>query len=223
MLVIEGTDGSGKTTQLGLVVEEYKRLGLPVATFDFPQYEKTFFGKFTGRFLSGEFGGLSEINPYLATLSYALDRWQAGPSIVGYLNQGKTVFCNRYVGSNMAHQAAKLLPEKQDDFLSWEMELEYKIFGVPKEDLVVFLHVAPEISAKLLEKRQAKNHLNGKQKDIAEENLIHQKETEKVYLSLVKKFPHWEMIECVKDGQIRGIDDIHRELMTIFRQKGILS
>ena len=216
LIVIEGTDGSGKTTQLSLAVDELKKSGNKVAVFDFPQYEKTFFGKFVKRFLTGEFGGLADIDPYLASFPYAFDRWQAGEEIRKELNDGKLVFCNRFTGSNMAHQMAKLSDEKKDAYLSWVTEMEFKVLKTPKPDLIIFLHVAPEVAFNLMTKRC---EMTGQEKDIAEANLEHQKETENVYLQLVKNNPEWRRVECVKDGNILSREEIHKEVMKKINNK----
>jgi len=219
LVVIEGTDGSGKTTQLELVVRELKSKNFPTSVFDFPQYEKTFFGKFVKRFLTGEFGGLSEIDPYLASFPYAFDRWQAGEEIRKELKKGKIVLCNRYTGSSMAHQTAKLPVNKQNAYLDWVIEMEFKVLKTPEPNLVIFLHVDPDIAFSLMKQR---NHITGRQLDIAEDNLEHQKGTEKIYLQLVKKFSNWRMVECVLNDKIRSIDEIHEEILGLLKKEKIL-
>lgn len=216
LVVIEGTDGSGKTTQLSMAVGALEKQGVKTAVFDFPQYEKTFFGKFVKRFLTGEFGGLSDIDPYLASFPYAFDRWQAGEDIRKELVKGKMVFCNRFTGSSMAHQTSKLQKDKQKSYLDWVQEMEFEVLKTPKPDLVIFLHVDPELAYKLMKER---NHLTGRQLDIAESNLGHQKETEKIYLQLAKNNPEWEIIECVRNGKIMSREEIHRKVMGILSKR----
>lgn len=214
LIVIEGTDGSGKTTQLTMAVEALKKAGKNISVFDFPQYEKTFFGKFVKRFLTGEFGGLSEIDPYLASFPYAFDRWQAGEEIRKEIAKGKLVFCNRFTGSSMAHQTAKLAREKRSAYLKWVQEMEFEVLKTPKPDLVIFLHVDPKVAFELMKQR---NHLTGRQLDMAEDNLDHQKDTEKVYLQLAKDNREWEMVECVSNGQIISKEEIHEKVMEIIK------
>lgn len=216
LIVIEGTDGSGKTTQLTMAVEELKNEGVKTAVFDFPQYEKTFFGRFVKRFLTGEFGGLADIDPYLASFPYAFDRWQAGEEIRKEMKTGKMVFCNRFTGSSMAHQTAKLPKNKQKAYLDWVEEMEFSVLKTPKPDLVIFLHVDPSVAYKLMLER---NHMTGRQLDIAEENLEHQKETEKIYLELVKDRDNWKMVECVINGEIISKEEIHKNVMGIINKK----
>lgn len=143
-IVIEGIDGSGKDTQTNLLVKKLKESGYKVRNFDFPQYRKTFFGGAVGRFLKGEFGSLNEVNPYLASIVYAGDRWQAKDEINKYLGMGYVVVSNRYVLSNL-HQASKLKSKKRKEFWDFIENLEYKTYGVPKEDLDLILDVPVEV------------------------------------------------------------------------------
>lgn len=223
LVVIEGTDGAGKRTQLTLLVDYFKLHHLPFETLDFPQYYKTFFGKWIGRFLKGEFGSVNDISPWLLLFPYAADRWQAKPDLEHWLEEGKVIFSNRYAGSNAAYQAAKVPPSARARFIDWSFEMEYKAFGIPKEDLVIFLYVPYTVSQKLLEQKASRKYMgNGREKDIHESNTQLMQEVEHIYLDLRKRFPHWVKIDCTKNGIILSKEEIHQKILSVLRRKKII-
>jgi dTMP kinase len=214
--VIEGIDGSGKETQTTLLIEALQKKGIKVKKMDFPQYGQTFFGDLVGRFLKGEFGSIKEVNPYLASLTYAGDRWQAKDEINSYLNKGYFVISNRYAKSSMGHQGAKLKGKERKKLLEYLYKLEYEIYGIPEEDLDIFLDVPANFGKKLVLKKAKRNYLgNRKKRDIHEADAKHQEEARKVYLNLIKKFPYIKKVECTKNGKLLSIDDIHSKVWKI--------
>src|SRR3990167_7081050 len=197
LIVFEGIDGSGKTTQLGLLREYLNERNIPNETIDFPRYWDSFHGRTISRYLKGEFGDVDSVSPYLISLAYSLDRATAKKEMNAWLREGKIVLANRYATSNMAHQAAKLPVEKREAFLKWLLELEYKINKIPKEDLVIFLHVPTANARVLIQKR-------GRKDDIHEKNYEYLTETAKMYDKLSLRFKHWVKINCVdKNGILR--------------------
>lgn len=222
LVVIEGSDGSGKGTQLTLLVDYLKAHRLPHATLDFPQYYKTFFGRWIGRFLKGEFGRVEDLPPYLLMFPYAADRWQAKEDIQRWLVEGKLVVTNRYTGSN-AYQAAKLPKSEKERFIKWSFEMEYDAFGIPREDLVIFLYVPFAISQQLIETKNTRKYLGkGKTKDIHESNTILMQAVELQYLNFCSRFPHWVKIDCTKDGAILPKEAIHQKVVDLLKRKKIL-
>src|SRR5665213_680258 len=146
LIVLEGSDGSGKTTQFNLLSERLKATGYDVSVFDFPRYDKDS-SYFIKQYLNGNYGPASTISPYTASLFYALDRYEAAKDIRQQLAQGKIVICNRYVGSNMAHQGAKFGdPAEQRGFFVWEDNLEFQMLNIPRPDISLFLRVPAEVS-----------------------------------------------------------------------------
>lgn len=223
LIVIEGTDGAGKGTQLALLVDYFKKEHVPYATLDFPQYYKTFFGKWIGRFLKGEFGKVEDLPPYLLMFPYAADRWQAKTDMEYWLSEGKIVVSNRYTGSN-AYQAAKVPKSERPRFIDWSFEMEYDAFGIPREDLVIFLYVPYDVSQKLIEQKSARKYLgNGVKKDIHESNETLMREVEQVYLEFCKKFSRWVKIDCTKNGQILSKEEIHQKIVTELKKKKIIA
>lgn len=215
LIVIDGTDGSGKATQCRLLIKALKKTGFKVKFIDFPRYATSFHGRIVGRFLKGEFGNPSEINPYLASMAYALDRLTARREINGWLEAGNLVVCNRYTSASLAHQTARMPQAKRKQFLDWLYEMEYKKHKIPKEDLVVFLHVPVKTSQKLLKKRG--------EIDLADVDLKHQQEALKMYLYLTKKFQHWVKIDCVdQKGKLKSVRGIHQLILAALKKRKII-
>ncbi len=222
-VVFEGTDGCGKTTQVALLKERLVKEGYKVAVVDFPQYSETFFGKLVGQYLAGNFGDLNQVDPHLASLAYAGDRWQAKEKIEQWLAEGRTVLANRYTGANMGFQTAKLPRKERDEFLTWLEELEYKIYGIPREEVVVFLHVPSVISQQLVDQKAQRQYLGGVKRDIHERNLKYQKEVEKVYFALANKYHHWLTVECCdRQGRLMTPEKIHELVYNSLRKRKIL-
>lgn len=223
LIVIDGGDGSGKTVQSEMLVSYLKKKGIPVKCMDFPRYYTSFHGRVVGRFLKGEFGKLNDVSPYLASLAYALDRAGAKEEMDEWLARGGIVVSNRYATSNMAHQGARLPEEKRKEFLEWIDELEYKVHKIPREDIVIYLYVPWQIGLALTQKKGGRSYVGGKEADIAERDLNHRQEAEKMYFWLAKTCHNWVKIDCTKDGQIISKEEIHQRILSALRQKRILS
>lgn len=222
-IVFAGIDGSGKETQLRLLKKWAKEQGRQVKTADFPQYYTTFFGRLVGRYLAGEFGQLNGIDPHLASLTFAGDRWQAKERIETWLKKGFLVFSNRYTEANMAHQTAKMPERKRNKFLRWLEELEYNIYGIPREDLVLFFYVPPRIAQKLVDKKGKRGYVGGNKRDIAEADLNHLEEASKMYRQLARRYKHWVQINCLdKKGQLKTPEEIHKMVIQVLRRRKVV-
>mgnify|MGYP003681884502 CR=1 FL=1 len=218
--VFEGTDGSGKRTQLELLASYLENLGFEAEMTDFPQYYTSFFGGLVGRYLSGEFGDTGEVSPYLASLAYAGDRFEAKDKIERALTQGKFVISNRYIGSNMAHQAAKLIEGERETFWDWLLKLEFGIFKIPKPDLTIFLYVPVETGQGLVDRKGSRGYLGGKKRDIHERNLDYLREASRVYQKLSERFDDWERVDCVnRNGDLLSKEVIHQKITALLRDK----
>jgi len=221
LVVIDGADGSGKATQAKLLLEELKHKRVKHKQIAFPRYHTSFHGKHVGRFLTGEFGGNTEVSPYLSSLAYALDRLTAREELVEWLREGNVVVADRYVSASMAHQASKLPENKQDEFVEWLYDMEYKEHKLPREDVVIYLYVPAETSQRLLEASKGKGVT--KEKDMAEKDIRHQKLAIEMYKRLCNKYEHWELIECVdSQGNLLSKEAIHKKVMDKLNERGIV-
>ena len=211
-IAIEGTDGSGKGTQTARIIERLTKEGYPVKEIHFPRYGERS-AALVEDYLNGKFGTAEDVGPYRGSILYACDRYAASFDIKQWLAEGHIVIANRYIASNMGHQGGKLTdPVEQKKYFAWNYELEYTIFGIPKPDLNVILHVSAETAQMLVDKKPAREYLNGKKRDIHEDDLNHLKNAERAYLGLVSTFPDFTLVECEKDGQLMSIEDIHQKL-----------
>lgn len=206
LIAIEGIDGSGKTTQIELLKQALSSQGVPWEAISFPRYEDNIYGKLVKRYLEGEFGSIGEVNSYFIALAFAGDRSLAKPLIENWLNEGKVVIANRYVSSNKAHLVVNLPEEERGEFFKWLERLEYETNGIPRENLTILLSVDPKIGQKNVSHRLS---------DLHEENIKHLEEANKIYLELAKRENNWYVIDCMKNGQMRSPEDIHRELLSI--------
>ena len=223
LIVIDGTDGSGKGTQTKLLLEYLDKSKVANKYIDFPRYYTSFHGKMVGRYLSGEFGSMESASPYLSSLFYAMDRLTARDELVDWLEEGNLVVANRYTTSSMAFQTARVEPDKQEEFLKWLYEMEYKEHKLPKEDLVLFLYVPVEISQKLIEQKESRDYTKGKKKDIHEADRSYQKRVLDLYLDLAQKNKHWIVIECVdSQGNLLSIEEVHGKILQVLKEREIL-
>ncbi len=199
-IVIEGLDGAGKSTQVGLMrrlLEE--RYGKRVEYLHFPRFDAPVYGELIARFLRGELGSVDTVNPYLVGLIYAGDREAAAETIGGWLADERVVIVDRYVYSNIAYQCAKISdPAERRALKDWMLDLEYRHNGIPRPDLSLFLDVPFAFTErKLAEQREGddRKYLNGKQ-DIHEASLSLQQRVREVYLDCAATDPTFRVIDC---------------------------
>jgi len=214
LIVVEGTDCSGKETQSKLLIKNLKEKGINCITFGFPNYSSP-----TGKIVGGPLLGKQEISncyfsegpvavdPRIACLYYSADFKYNIDEINSYLERGYYVILDRYVTSSLGHQGSKI-SDKDERFqmFQWIDKLNYWLMGLPKPDITVFLHV-PFLFAKELKKNRASL-------DEAEKDDEHLKNAEQTYLELVGLY-NWKYVNCVKDNNLRSIEDINSEIMNI--------
>lgn len=209
---IEGTDGSGKGTQTELLVKRLRAEGKEVEVVSFPQYGESS-AAVVEDYLHGKFGTAQEVGPYRGSIFYAIDRYAASRKIRTWLDEGKIVIANRYVGSNMAHQGGKISHQnEQDKYFAWVYDLEYTIFAIPKPDFSLILHVPAAVAQNLVDKKESREYLQGKKRDIHEDDLAHLQAAEATYLKIAQKFPEYTVIECAPHNELQSIEEIHQSI-----------
>ncbi len=193
LIAFEGIDGSGKRTQMEMLARVFEANGIVVARVSFPQYDR-FFGNMVAQFLNGDFGSLDAVDPHFSALLYAGDRLESKPEVEAALEAGKILLADRYIGSNLAHQGARVPEKDRAQFLDWLRQLEYGTYGLPKEDVVVYLRAPATAAQRLVGKKPARDYTR-KRRDLQEANLAHLKTASEVYDELSRD-PHWIRIEC---------------------------
>jgi dTMP kinase len=210
LIVIDGADGSGKATQTSLLVKTLRVNGLKPKTISFPQYNQKSAG-LVEEYLSGKYGEANEVSPYIASVFYACDRYDASSKLKKWLEDGNIVICDRYVTANMGHQGAKIAnTNKRKKLYKWLIDLEFNLFKLPKPDLNLILHVDANTSQKLSQKRNRKEWKN-KTNDIHENNLAHLKMAEKVYLE-ISQMSKAVLINCGIKGEMLSREAIQKKI-----------
>ena len=210
LIVIEGSDGSGKATQTRKLYERLRDLEVNVRRVSFPNYESESSALIT-MYLRGDFGGDAEsVNPYAAATFYAVDRFAGFTEWRDFYRQGGLILSDRYVGSNMAYQAAKFRNERDRvDFLSWLDDLEFKRFQLPRPDLTIFLDMPPEICALLRRERG--------REDIHETDAEYMAKTYRAYKEIAHKYG-WKVVECADKNFARSTTDIHEDILSLVEE-----
>ncbi len=199
-VVIEGTDGSGKGTQFRIALERLSKEGVAFETADFPQYDKPS-SYFVREYLNGKYGSAADVSPRVASLFYALDRYDEAPAIRKWLSAGKLVVSNRYTTSNIGHQGAKANGEaERAAMISYIEELEFGQMAIPKPDTVLLLSMHPFVAQQLIARKERRGYLNGKSHDIHEEDIDHLRKASESYLFAAKRDRSWTVIDCMKPG-----------------------
>ena len=209
LIVIEGTDGSGKSTQFKLLTERVAREGKKFQRLVFPQYQEES-SALIRMYLGGEFGTKpSDVNAYAASAFYAVDRYASYKKVWGqWYENGGLVLSDRYTTSNAVHQASKEPEEKQAEFLKWLYEFEYDKLGLPAPDLVIYLDVPTDFTEKMMRSREAATNTHA---DIHEQDLQYLATCRRTGKAAAE-FYNWTVINCVRDGAMRSIEDIHEEI-----------
>ena len=209
LIVLEGTDGSGKSTQFKKLIQRLEDEGKQFRQLEFPQYSEPS-SALIKMYLGGEFGSKpSDVNAYAASAFYAVDRYASYKKVWGqWYEDGGLVVTGRYTTSNAVHQASKEKPENWTAFMQWLYEFEYDHLGLPAPDLVIYLDVPTDFTEKMMRVREAATNTRAD---------IHEKDLE--YLATCRRtaktaaeFYNWTVIQCVKNGEMRSIEDIHEEI-----------
>ena len=209
LIVLEGTDGSGKSTQFQRLTDRLSQEGRQFQKLVFPQYSEPS-SALIRMYLGGEFGARpSDVNAYAASAFYSVDRYASYKKVWGqWYESGGLVVSDRYATSNAVHQTSKEPPEKQSDFLKWLYDFEYSKLGLPRPDLVVYLDVPTDFTEKMMRSREAATHTHA---DIHEQDLEYLATCRRTGRAAAEYYG-WTVIGCVKNGAMRSIDDIHEEI-----------
>jgi dTMP kinase len=210
LIIIEGTDGSGKRTQTELLYKKLKTHRIKTAFLDIPIY-KSFTGELVARYLRNDFG---RINAYLAATLFAVNRFQAKEKLMKWLKDGYVVVLNRYVTANLIHQSANLDRGEREQFKKWISQLEYEVFGMPKPDLVLFINMPIEIAAEMIQRKSSKErkYVFGAKKDLLESDLIHQKESLREVMKTARNLKAAKVIDATIKGELRRKDEIAADI-----------
>ncbi len=211
LIVIDGSDGVGKATQTKLLVDRLKREKVPVATLDFPQYRENFFGAFIKGCLSGKYGNFISLDPRIASILYAADRFESKKKIEDWLAQGKIVVLDRYVSANQMHQGGKIKnASERKKFLTWLDTMEHKIFKLPRPDGILYLHLPTALSLTLINKRGAQ--------DLAEKNIKYLNQSRQNALRLIQTTSRWEKINCANTKGVLPREEIHEMIYAALKR-----
>ncbi len=214
LIVIEGTDGSGKSTQFRRMSEHLEKDGIAFRHLVFPRYTEES-SALIRMYLGGQFGDKpTDVNAYAASAFYAVDRFASYKMDWGqWYEQDGVVLSDRYTTSNAVHQASKEAPENREAYLHWLYDFEYNKMGLPRPDLTIYLDVPTDFTEKLLRHREQDTNTTAD---------IHEKDMQ--YLATCREMGRaaaayygWQVISCVRDGKMRSIEDIHEEIYTLVK------
>ena len=213
LIVFEGTDGSGKSTQFQALCARVEQTGTPFRRLVFPQYQEPS-SALIRMYLGGEFGSRpGDVNPYAASAFYAVDRYASLKKVWGeYYSQGGLILTDRYTTSNAFHQGAKCAPQERPAIQGWLDDFEHDKLGLPRPDLVLYLDMPTQRAVELLRRREADTHTKAD---------IHELDTG--YLAACRdsaleaaRLLGWKVVPCVDDkGELRSVEDIHQEIWSL--------
>ena len=209
LIVIEGTDGSGKSTQFKLLTARLEAENHAFQKLVFPQYAEPS-SALIRMYLGGEFGtSPSDVNAYAASAFYAVDRYASYKKVWGqWYEDGGLVLSDRYTTSNAVHQASKVEDARQNDFLKWLYDFEYSKLGLPCPDLILYLDVPTDFTEAMMRRREADTHTSA---DIHEQDMSYLATCRRTGKAAAEYYG-WKVIECVRNGEMRTIEDIHEEI-----------
>lgn len=218
LIVIDGTDGSGKQTQMEILENKLKKEKVDYRKISFPNYNSPS-SSLVKMYLSGEFGqDAKKVSPYIASTFFAADRYATyKKELEEYYENGGLILADRYTTANMVHQAGKIRDEvERKKFLSWLWDLEFNLYKIPVPTKVFFLDMPPEYTIKLMKNRKNK-FAKDEIKDIHERDTEHLQASYEAACSLAEEY-NWIKIECIKDGNIKTREEIGKEIFDIVKE-----
>ena len=215
LIVLEGTDGSGKATQTAKLLERLLAEGISCRTVEFPRYDEES-SALIRMYLGGAFGNKpSDVNAYAATTFFAVDRYASfKQDWGGFYEEGGLVLADRYTTSNAVHQGGKLPPGERSEYFRWLFDFEYRLMGLPSPDLVIYLDVPVEQTEENMHRREAETHTSA---DIHEKDRDYLRQCRTAAIDAAEQFG-WKRIPCTRDGIMRPVEEIHNDVYTAVKE-----
>lgn len=215
LIAIEGIDGSGKGTQAARLVESLRNAGRSAALFGFPRYTETFFGKRVGEFLNGCYGALEAVDPLLVALLFAGDRFESRDRLAQLCRDHEFVILDRYIASNIAHQAAKREGDERARLVQLIQQLEREVYELPQADRVILLDLPAETARELVA-RKARRDYTDSVADLQEADTHYQRRVRELYLELSRSEPGWRVVSVTDDaGSLRTVESIAEDVLRL--------
>ncbi len=211
LVAIEGIDGSGKGTQAQRLLSHLQAQGRRATLLSFPRYEATFFGRAVGEYLNGAFGSLEQVHPFFASLLFAGDRFESRDLLREAVASQDVVVLDRYVASNVAHQAARLDGPARQRLIEAIEYLEFELYRIPRPDLVVLLDLSVPAAQRLIATKPRRSYTE-RSADIQEADAQYLACVRELYLELAGRDPEWSVVACERQKVVRSIDDIADEI-----------
>ncbi len=218
VVAFEGLDGAGKGTQSERLSARMSAKGIDNSLYSFPNYKGTSFGLEVAKYLNGGFGSLDEVPPQLPVMLYAMDRFEMKKKIIADIKAGTNVIFDRYVASNIAHQAVKFPENERKTFTDWVKRLEYNILEMPSPDVVIFLDACPDLAGRMVEKK-GKRVYTDKAKDIHEENDSYMKKVYDMYKTMAHD-EDWIIMEVTDGENMLPEEVIAKNILVALARKG---
>ena len=216
LVAIEGIDGSGKGTQAARLCESLRAAGTKCELFSFPRYRDTQFGAKIGDFLNGRFGNLNEVSPFLVSLLFAGDRFESRRVLLQAIAENDVVLCDRYVASNIAHQAAKVDGAERRELIDWVRYVEHQLYELPHPDRTLFLDLPVQQATELIALKVRRSYTD-RTADLLESDSAYLQKVHDVYVQLAADEAGWIRIDCLDGGQIKPVDQIAGEVWRALR------
>lgn len=217
LIAIEGIDGAGKGTQVAAVVSQLQSEGLNCGTLQFPRYSETTFGAAIGDFLNGRFGTLDQVHPQLAAVLYAGDRFESRGRLLQLMQDNDVVVLDRFTGSNLAHQAAKLEGEERQELSRWIDHVEHVVFQLPRPELNVLIDISSEWSRQLVSRKAARDYTE-QEADLQEADVPYQEKVRRCYLSVAEQRSDWAVVNSIgSDGELLPVKAVTGQVLELIR------
>lgn len=217
LIAIEGIDGAGKGTQVDALVRRLSEGGLRCGTLQFPRYSETTFGAAIGDFLNGRFGTLDQVHPQLAAVLYAGDRFESKGALLQLLAESDVVVLDRFTGSNLAHQAAKLEGEERQELSRWIDHVEHVVFGLPRPNLNILIDISSEWSRQLVSRKAVRDYTE-QEADLQEADVPYQEKVRRCYLNVADERSDWAIVNSLAEsGELRSVDEVNDQIYSLVR------